>query len=243
MDYITRNRVITGRKLVMTSARLWSRKTQEGRIFDMKNEIRDLLQAVDREMLRAYALKYLNGTTIAGVLQQLEAIKGDPVKTLHRTRYLFPWYFSAVLVLGFSLPYPGYVGTLWGIVLIGFMLVYTLNLQKRTAIVWSLLGHLENFQEAVRALNPDDDNVTEYNEASVRQTLIYLAMRVLEAEKNLDVVRLQEQSDEQNLQHTLGWLQKCRAMFNSTRNQAGSFGLEYGKQQLFADAKSRIARL
>jgi hypothetical protein len=245
LDYITRNRVITGRKLVMTSARLWSHKTLEEGVFDMSTtEFDDQLKMVSPELVAAYEKKNLDGKTLATMLQELEMIGSDPSESvLGRIRNHIEWWVTLIF-LQVSLPYAElYVRAAVWVILLILTLFFIRHQDLRHSAYWRCQKTIERFQDALGVLNPKCISVTTYNESTTRDLLINLAQTILESESNLDVVRLREKRDVPALHKALRALSSSQELFHKAFVQAQDFGLMYAKETLFTAAARRLERI
>jgi len=103
-------------------------------------------------------------------------------------------------------------------------------------------SELAPFLSACEALkSPVGRTEHSFTEESVKDNFVTHAVRILEAEKNLDEVRTQSKVVLELLVDKALWLQKVKKEFDDvTFTLYGSFGIKFNNKELFAKAKKHL---
>lgn len=96
---------------------------------------------------------------------------------------------------------------------------------------------LNSFCEAVEAVQYLGRTITE---ESIREHLVTLAVRILDAEAKLDVVRLAHGRLVHDLNHLSGYILKTQESMDRVSAGAEKFGLKFSKSRLFLDGAKHI---
>ncbi len=100
---------------------------------------------------------------------------------------------------------------------------------------------LAKFRGKVEALeSPVVRTLSRYNKDSIRENLLTYAVQILDAEKKLDIVRLQKQRNVFDMAHLCNWITERRERLTKAEDAAKAFALEFDKSALFNEAAKHV---
>lgn len=200
-------------------------------------------------MIKTYEERVLGGVTLESVCTEYEGVKRDPMEYfLKLNKYFLLYTFLvtmgvAILIERFDLRYIALVieGIFIVLLIIYFKLCTRKTLNKDREIIHRFEHISDDFMSCVDSLNPIGITIPFHSEASVRDMLVTLAVRILDCEASFDEVRKQDWRDVFGILHLGNFLHSCHADFVKVSNCAkDKFGIEFKKAEIFADAQKHI---
>lgn len=206
----------------------------------MEKNIDDLLKNVDGKLIANYESKHLNGVTLKLLNEEYATVKEDPDVILTKAVKLLLlciaisglWLFASLL-----LEIPWYIGYSPIVLLVIPVCFYmTVPLKNRINMVARCEPTLRDFRKAVAGLNPLGLPVQKYTETSVKNTLVYLAESILDAEDKFTAVCTKEKRQVDDILLLGNFLKRRQSDFLETLDHAKKFGLKFKSSDLFSDA-------
>jgi len=214
-------------------------------------EFKSIMNSVSPEMRKNYEERVLGGTILEAVCAEYESVKGYPDRSLKKWNNFSSWHIIITILVFLSFGF--FANT------VSFIIATTVcmlpffyfgffkkeQLDKGCEILKKCNGIFDGFRDAVKALNPVAiPIVLKHSKDSVRVTLVMLAEKIVDAEVILDGLRLLPKCYFSEIAECVDSKRNSQTRFDIYYHFVKStFGIEFSKSELFADANQRIARI
>lgn len=214
-----------------------------------KNGIDDLLQVVSPELIAGYvARNFTAGSSLHAVNEEYKVARQQNATDILNLQFLVIWSAFVGLILCTYLafwadvPFDIAFISMVAITAPAFMYsVYPVWLESKDRETrYRCEPILRDFKQAVEALNMPLTRMEEYNEISVREILISLAVLLLRAETSFKQIRMKENIPTCNVISYGETEEAWRKHFEVALSAATKFGLVFNKADLFRSAKAEI---
>ncbi len=203
-------------------------------------EIDDLFATVSKELIRSYEKRNLpEGVTLGQVNEEYKAMDKNPESRIliASLASVFVVMIGGLLALVFRRHEP-LVMLVPTLLLMVVAVIWvsgpmTKKLMKDKEVLRKLNNTLMEFRNSVGGLNPAGENISRYDEVTVREVLVSLAKEVLKSEKVFDIIRL---VPNRVISHIVGWgeqtIEQRRKLEETIQTAKDAFGLEFKKKEM-----------
>ena len=200
------------------------------------NKLKELLATVNPSLLAAYEKANMGNVTFA---QRIE----EHAREKRIARNLKRWFWVGFVGLLACLLVPIFMeqtALLCIVVGLAFFLTMTVSLYRSPRHETNVACYestAQMFENDLGELNHSGKTITEYNPASIRDELLYLAVQIVKAERRFDGICPQGVENVEGITLVGREVMDAREELRVAFASLNIFGLSFSKEKLFADAK------